>query len=328
MKILSILTNFFPLWILAGGTLALMRPHWFTWFSGSFITWGLAAIMLGMGLTLTLDDFKKGVQLSRAVVVGFIAQYLIMPFLGWSIAYLLKLETSLAVGLILVACCPGGTASNVITYLARANVALSVLMTTASTFAAIIMTPLLTKWLAGTLVPVNAFGMFLSTLQIVLAPLMFGLLLNRYCPRFVNVILPAAPLICVIIITLISASIIGSSADEFKRSGGTLLFAVFLLHAGGFFLGYFFARLPGCNQINCRTIAIEVGMQNGGLGAALARKHFATLPLVALPSAISGAMHSVLGSILAGIWRLRMPQDLSLDNARGTLKEIPLRKLG
>src|SRR5262245_49047274 len=158
-RILSLATNLFPFWVVLGGVLALFYPRWFTWFGGEFITWGLAVIMLGMGITLSVDDFRSVLKMPRAVAAGFVAQYLIMPFLGWAVAHLLKLETPFAVGLILVACCPGGTASNVVTYLAKANVPLSVLMTMCSTFGAIVMTPLLTKWLAGTYVPVPAGGL-------------------------------------------------------------------------------------------------------------------------------------------------------------------------
>lgn len=302
---LGLLINLFPLWVLLGGGLALIHPAWFTWFSGGFITWGLAVIMLGMGLTLSLDDFKDVLKIPRAVAAGFVAQYLIMPLLGWSIARVLALDTQFAVGLILVSACPGGTASNVVAFLARANVALSVLMTMATTFGAIVMTPMLTKWLAGQYVPVDAWGLFLSTVQIVLAPLVIGLALHHLAPRLVKTILPAAPLISVLAITLICASIIGASAEHLKDSGTVLLLAVLMLHSGGFALGYLFGRVVGMNKINCRTISIEVGMQNSGLGAALAKAHFAALPLAALPCAISATFHSVIGSILAGIWRLR-----------------------
>ena len=115
-RALGLLTNLFPVWVVLGGALALFHPPWFTWFGGDFITWGLAVIMLGMGITLSVDDFKAVLKMPRAVAAGFVAQYLIMPFLGWAIAHLLKLDPPLAVGLILVACCPGGTASNVVTY--------------------------------------------------------------------------------------------------------------------------------------------------------------------------------------------------------------------
>jgi bile acid:Na+ symporter, BASS family len=308
-RALALATNLFPAWVLLGGALALAHPGWFTWFSGGFITWGLAVIMLGMGITLSVDDFKRVLKLPRAVGIGFVAQYLIMPFLGWSIARLLKLETSFAVGLILVSCCPGGTASNVVNYIARSNVALSVLMTMCSTLGAIVMTPLLTKWLAGQYVPVDALGLFVSTLQIVLAPVVIGVALNRYAPRFVKFVLPVSPLVSVVAIALICASIIGASADKFRQSGAVLLLAVFLLHAGGFFLGYLFSRLLRCDKLTSRTISVEVGMQNSGLGAALAKAHFANPLLVALPCAISATFHSVIGSVLAGVWRLRPVKD-------------------
>jgi BASS family bile acid:Na+ symporter len=291
--------------VLLGGVLALVQPSWFTWFSGQAITWGLAVIMLGMGITLSMNDFKAVLKMPRAVGIGFGAHYAIMPFLGWSIAHLLKLETPFAVGLILVACCPCGTASNVVNYLARNNVALSVLMTLCSTLGAVVLMPLLTKWLAGKYVPVDAWGLFLSTIKIVLAPVIAGVLLNRYVPRMVKFVLPVSPLVSVLAITLICASIIGSSADKFKQCGGELILAVLLLHTGGFFLGYFASRLLRCDELTSRTISVEVGMQNSGLGAALAREHFAALPLAALPCAISATFHSVIGSLLAGLWRLR-----------------------
>jgi len=304
-RALTLATNLFPIWVLIGGALALMHPAWFAWFRGDFITWGLAVIMLGMGITLSVDDFKRVLKMPRAVAIGFTAHYAIMPFLGWSIAHLLKLETPLAVGLILVSCCPCGTASNVVNYIARSNVALSVLMTICSTLGAIVMTPLLTKWLAGQYVPVDALGLFLSTLQIVLAPVVIGLALHHLAPRFVKMVLPVSPLISVLAITMICASIIGSSADKFRQSGATLVLAVFLLHSGGFLLGYAGSRLLRCDQLTSRTISVEVGMQNSGLGAALAEKHFASLPLAPLPCAVSATFHSVIGSILAGVWRLR-----------------------
>ncbi len=302
MRVLTILTNLFPAWVLAACTLALFYPPLFTWFSGPFIVWGLAIIMLGMGITLSIEDFRAVARMPRAVAAGFVGQYTIMPFLGWAIAHALQLPDQFAVGLILVACCPGGTASNVVTFLAKGNVALSVLMTMCSTFAAVVMTPLLTKWLAGTFVPVDAWGLFLSTLQVVLLPLIIGVFLHHYTPKLVRFVLPAAPLVSVITIALICASIIGQSAEVIRQSGGRLLLAVFLLHAGGFFLGYLFARLLGYDRIIARTVSIEVGMQNSGLGAVLARKHFSAM--AAAPCAISSVFHSVIGSLLAAIWRL------------------------
>lgn len=321
---LTLLTNAFPLWVLLGGALALWQPAWFSWFGSGCITWGLALIMLGMGITLSLDDFKNVFSMPRAIAVGFAAQYTIMPFLGWSVAYALNLPAPYAVGLILVACCPGGTASNVVNYLARANVPLSVLMTMCSTFGAIVMTPLLTRWLAGTLVPVQAWGLFLSTLEVVLAPLVVGLTLHHLAPRLVRTVLPVAPLVSVVTIALICASIIAGSSEQIRKSGGLLLAAVFLLHAGGFFLGYLFSRLFKYDKIISRTISIEVGMQNSGLGVVLARKHFVD-PLTAVPCAISATFHSVIGSILAGIWRLQTPPN---EQTTGQQKENQGNRIG
>jgi BASS family bile acid:Na+ symporter len=295
--------DWFPAWVLAAALLALWQPSLFTWFSGPWIVWGLALVMLGMGLTLNVADFAAVLRLPGAVAVGFAAQYTIMPLLGWSVGKMLTLPAPFAVGLILVACCPGGTASNVVTYLARGNVALSVIMTMCSTLAAVVMTPLLTGWLAGAYVPVDAWGIFLTTAQVVLAPVLAGLLLHHQAPRLAGFILPAGPIMSVLVISLIVGSIIGQNASAIFAHGGQLLLAVTLLHSGGFFLGYVVGRLFGFDLGVARTISIEVGMQNSGLGAVLAKTRFAAEPLTAVPSALSSVCHSLLGSLLAAWWR-------------------------
>ena len=315
-RFLSWSTNLFPVWVVVGGALALMRPNWFAWFSGDWITWGLAVIMLGMGITLSVDDFKAVLKKPRAVAAGFVAQYLIMPLLGFGAARLFQLETSLAVGLILVACCPGGTASNLVTYIARANVALSVLMTMCSTFAATLLTPLLTEWLAGTYVPVDAWALFLDTVKVVLVPVLAGLALHHLAPRAVKLVLPVAPLVAVITIALICASIMGQRAEDIKASAAPLLGAVCLLHVGGFALGWLFARLLGYDAPIHRAISIEVGMQNSGLGVVLAQNNFPDLPAAATPGAISAVMHSVIGSLLAAWWRRNRRRDRQEAAAR------------
>ena len=261
--------------------------------------------MLGMGLTLDVADFAAVLRLPGAVALGFAAQYTIMPLLGWSVGKMLALPAPFAVGLILVACCPGGTASNVVTYLARGNVALSVLMTMCSTLAAVVMTPLLTGWLAGAYVPVDAWGIFLTTAQVVLAPVLAGLLLHHQAPRLAAFILPAGPIMSVLVISLIVGSIIGQSASAIFAHGRQLLLAVTMLHGGGFFLGYVLGRLSGFDLGVTRTLSIEVGMQNSGLGAVLAKTRFAAEPLTAVPSALSSVCHSLLGSLLAAWWRRR-----------------------
>ncbi len=308
-RFLAVLTNAFPLWVLVLCGAALVVPDAFTWFRGPWIVWGLAVIMLGMGVTLTLDDFKAVRTMPKPVAIGFIAQYTIMPLLGWSLGQLLSLPTEYAVGLVLVACCPGGTASNVVTFIARADVCLSVVMTACSTLAAAVMTPLLTATLVGTRVPVDAWGLFQSTVQVVFIPVVLGVVLNRYFHRSVQRLLPVAPLVSVVVIALICASIIGQRVEEVKASVGPLMLAVALLHLGGFTLGYSLSRLLRLPIRSARTVAIEVGMQNSGLGVVLANRHFVSastgVALAAVPCAISAAMHSVIGSIFAGWWRSR-----------------------
>ncbi|MBJ7390348.1 MAG: bile acid:sodium symporter family protein [Chthoniobacterales bacterium] len=304
-RLLLAFADWFPAWVLTAALLALWQPSIFTWFSGPWIVWGLALVMLGMGLTLSVADFAAVLRLPGAVAVGFAAQYTIMPLLGWSVSKMLALPAPFAVGLILVACCPGGTASNLVTYLARGNVALSVIMTMCSTLAAVVMTPLLTGWLAGAYVPVDAWGIFLTTAQVVLAPVLAGLLLHHQAPRLAGFILPAGPIMSVLVISLIVGSIIGQNASAIFAHGGQLLLAVTLLHSGGFFLGYVVGRLFGFDLGVTRTISIEVGMQNSGLGAVLAKTRFAAEPLTAVPSALSSVCHSLLGSLLAAWWRCR-----------------------
>lgn len=314
MKILEYITRGFPAWVLIASVIALAYPPSFTWFSGNLITVGLGIIMLGMGVTLTVDDFRRVVKFPARVLAGVCLQFGVMPLLGWSIAYIYDLPTPLAVGLILVASCPGGTASNVIAYLAKADVPLSVTMTSISTMLAIVATPFFTALLAGSRVDVPAFGLFISTVQVILLPVTAGVLMNRYLPRFTRAVLPAMPLVAVIFITLIVASIIGAGRDHILEAGWTLIAAVFSLHAGGFLVGFSISFILTRDVITARTISIEVGMQNSGLGVVLARNNFAN-PVTAIPSAISSLFHSLIASLLAALWKR------SADKYRVTVPE-------
>lgn len=300
----------FPLWVLAASLLALWQPSLFSWFRGPWITGGLALIMLGMGITLTAADFTRVLQMPRWVLSGVFLQYSIMPSLGWGLARLLQLPDAYAVGLILVACCPGGTASNVVTYLARAHVPLSVTLTTCSTFLAVGMTPWLTASLAGERMAIDSWGLFASTAQVVLLPVIIGIVLNRRAPRLTQQLAVVSPSIAVIVIALIVASVLGAGRDKIFTLGPRLLLAVFLLHALGFLLGYLFSRWinrhpPYRSESVDRTISIEVGMQNSGLGAELARQHFPAGSGVDLPSALSALTHCLIGSALAAWWQRR-----------------------
>ena len=289
------------MWVLICSVLALYRPEIFTWFRGPMITVALGVIMLGMGITLKPEDFKQIPRYRKPIALGVLFQYLLMPMLGWGLSYLFKLSNPLAVGLILVASCPGGTASNVIAFLARANLPLSVSMTAVSTLLAVFMTPTLTVFFTGSRVEVPALGLFISTLQVVVFPIALGVSMNKFFPALTRRVLPAAPLVAVIMITMIVASIIGDGRKEILTGGTRLLFAVFSLHAFGFLLGYLITRIIRGSRLTARTIAIEVGMQNSGLGVVLARQNFAD-PMIAIPSAISSLFHSLIGSLMAGVW--------------------------
>ena len=303
-RYLELVANAFPLWVLAACGLALAEPSFFAWFRGYAIVAALAVIMLGMGITLSVGDFTRVATRPLAIVTGFVAQFLIMPAAGWSVATVLGLEPPLAVGLILVACCPGGTASNVVTSIARADVALSVVMTACSTIAAVVLTPLLTRLFAGRLVEVDALGLFVSTIQVVVLPVAVGVAVNRFLPRLVVAVLPVAPVVSVLAIAMVCASVVAQNAEAVWTSGPRLIAAVVALHGLGFGVGYLFARAFRYDLTISRTISIEVGMQNSGLGVVLAQRHFPAEPLTAVPCAISSVVHSVIGSLLAGWWRL------------------------
>jgi BASS family bile acid:Na+ symporter len=313
-RILALLANAFPLWIVLGCVWAWIQPEAWTWFR-PHIEVGLGVIMLGMGLTLRFENFLEVARVPKNVALGVAAQFLIMPLAAWAIARMFELEPGLAIGLILVGCCPGGTASNVICYMARANVPLSVLLTMCSTVVAIFATPMLTRWLAGAWLPVDAWALFRSMLVVVLLPLVCGVTANSLLERMKN---PArvrswidalGPLLSVAVIVLIVSCIVAAKKPEIGRCALPLFVSVFLLHFSGFLLGYVFARLAGCRESLRRTISIEVGMQNSGLGAALATKHFPHLALAPVPAAISAVYHCLIGSLLAAWWRRRAPED-------------------
>lgn len=314
IHVFGLLTTWFPAWIVLGCFSAWMQPAAWTWFQ-PYIAPGLGVIMLGMGLTLRFSDFASALEKPGRIALGVVAQFGIMPLIGWSLAKVFHLESGLALGLILVACCPGGTASNIICYLARANVPLSVLLTLCSTLVAVLATPWLTRWLAGAWMPVDAAALFKSMLMVVLLPLVCGVTANTLLgrmkrPEKIRVWIDAVgPLLSALVVVAIVGCIIAAKKTEIAGAAVPLFVSVFLLHACGFFLGYGFARLVGCGESLRRTIAIEVGMQNSGLGATLATKHFPTLALAPVPAAISAVFHSLIGSVLAAWWRKRPPSD-------------------
>ncbi|MDQ0870212.1 BASS family bile acid:Na+ symporter [Arthrobacter sp. V1I9] len=292
----------FPILILAGGAIALAMPTAFTGLA-PWITPLLGVIMFGMGLTLTPPDFAIIAKRPVPVVIGVVAQYVIMPLLGWLVAAALGLPPALAAGVILVGCCPGGTASNVVSYLAKGDVALSVAMTSVSTLLAPLLTPVLALWLAGQYMPVDAGSMAWSIVQVVLIPVLLGLVLRVFLPRLVTKALPALPWISVLAITLVVVAVVAGSAKAIFTAGLLVLAAVILHNGLGYALGYGAARLFKLPIPARRTTAIEVGMQNSGLAAALSRQYLT--PESALPAAIFSVWHNVSGAVLAAYWRRR-----------------------
>ena len=306
-RVIQAATNLFPLWSVLTAVLALAWPQSFSWFGTDAIRWGLGVIMLGMGLTLTWGDFGRVFRQPTPVFLGVGLQFVVMPGLGWGIGRVLGLPPEMAAGLILVACCPGGTASNVVVYLARANVALSVTMTACSTILAVGLTPYLTAFLAGKMVPVDAFALLKTTFVVVILPVLAGAFINQFFRKEAKRVSVVFPLISVVFIILIVGSIMAVERENILNHWKVILSSVLLLHCGGFFLGYWLSRLMGLGEEMRRTISVEVGMQNSGLGSALATKHFVATPMVAVPSAVSAVVHCILGSILAAFWRSRMP---------------------
>ncbi|MEJ7137983.1 bile acid:sodium symporter family protein [Amphibiibacter pelophylacis] len=292
----------FALWVLAFTGLALLAPSAFTWI-GPWIPLMLGVIMFGMGMTLSLGDFRKVLAQPRAVAIGVAAQFIIMPGLAWALATGLRLPPEVAVGVILVGACPGGTASNVITFLARGDTALSVALTSVTTLLAPLVTPALIYLLASQWLEVSAWAMFISVVQVVLVPVVLGMAAKALLGERTQRIEQAMPLVSVLTIVAVVAAVVALSRARILDSG-LLILGVVMLHNGlGLLLGYGAAKLAGLPYPSRKTLAIEVGMQNSGLGVALATQHFT--PLAAVPSAIFSVWHNVSGSILAAYWSRR-----------------------
>ncbi len=299
---MRVFVNLFPLWIILFSFSALLRPELFTWFSGNLITLGLGIIMLGMGLTLKISDFKILFKNPRWTIIGVFTQFSVMPFLGWAITKIFELPDFFAVGLILVSCCPGGTASNVIAYLSNLNVAFSVTMTFISTVTGVILTPILITSISGELINVDLKGLLLSATKVVLLPVLIGLIVSKYFQTFTKKIVVYCPSVAVIFIVLIVASIIGEGKEVILQSGINLLISIMILHLLGFIIGFVISFIFLGDKKLSKTICIEIGMQNSGLGVVLAKENYVN-PLTAIPSAISSLVHSIYGSIFVAIFK-------------------------
>lgn len=302
MKSLASLSRFvgntFAAWVVLFAVLGFLLPDLFRQLTPWIVTL-LGIIMFGMGLTISGRDFAEVLRRPVNVGVGVASQFLIMPLLAVALTMIIPMSPEVAAGVILVGCCPGGTSSNVMTYLAKGDVALSVACTSVTTLMAPIVTPFLMLMLASEYLPVDAWAMLQSIVKVVLFPLALGFAAQKLLPAFVRAAVPALPLVSVTGIVLIVAAVVGASKGAIVQSG-MMIFAVVVLHNMlGYLIGFIAARLAGLDLAARKAIAIETGMQNSGLAAALATAYFS--PLTAVPAAIFSVWHNISGALVANI---------------------------
>ena len=299
-KINFYITNFFTVWVILFALITFYRPEHFIGLR-SLIVPTLGIIMFGMGMTLKVEDFKRVFRRPLDIALGVVLQYTLMPLMGFILATSFRLDPLIAVGVVLLGSCPGGTASNVITYLARGDVALSVTLTTVSTLVCPVLIPLLMYIFARQWIEVPVIKLFISAVQIVIVPVAIGLTVSKIFGQRINTVLDFLPSISTLAIIFIVGVIVASNTKTITTIGSTVVLVVILHNLFGLFTGYYAARLVGMDNTRARAISIEVGMQNSGLAVALASKHFGVL--AALPSALFSVWHNISGSVLAWWWR-------------------------
>ena len=299
---ITLITRIFPFCAIIFSTIAYVYPSYFTNFQIGIVPL-LTIIMFGMGITLTPDDFKAVLNRKKVLLIGLVLQYGIMPLTAFLISVLLNLPSAVLIGMVLVGSSSGGTASNVICYIARADVALSISMTILSTFMAIFLMPALTWLYAQQTVPVPVVDMSLSVLKIILIPVLIGVIINSLWGKRIIAIKTLFPLLSVISIIIVIAIIVAINQPRIAESGKLVAIAVILHNGTGLFAGWLTAKILGFDNRTGRTLSIEIGMQNSGLSAALALKYFSTS--AAIPAAIFSIWHNISGSLLASYWNTK-----------------------
>ena len=312
MKLCHYISKYMGVLVLAAALLALAFPSVLQQIRPTVINYLLGVVMFGMGLTLNLKDFKIVFSRPKDVVIGCMAQFTVMPLLAWGLAKVFQLDESLALGVVLVGCCPGGTASNVITYLAQGDLALSVGMTGVSTLLAPFLTPLLTWVLAGKSVNVDVVGMLLSILWVVILPIVVGLVVKGLWPKFTEKAIDYLPAFSSLAIASIVAIIIAANASKLLAGGLVIVVVVMLHNLCGLSLGYMIGWLLGLAEPKKRAISIEVGMQNSGLASSLATLHFAAYPLATIPGAIFSVWHNISGAMVARFYTRKLKNEENL----------------
>ena len=308
----GLMTNLFPVWTVVFTLWALKDPSAFAWLTTKYFTAGLAILMLSMGITLSPADFARVATRPNAVLLNFALCYGMMPVLGLGLGRLWGLDPALVAGMVLVGSINGGQASNLCTFIAKGNVALSVLMTTATTIGAIFMTPFLCKTVLGTVVPVDAKGIVVSTLQVVLAPIALGMGLNIKAPKVVRAVKPVTPVVGVASTCLLVAAAVGQVAEPILEAGLSLQVPVMLIHLVGGIVGYWLSRFMGFGETTARTMAIETSMKSSAFGFLLAKLHFGA-EAVRVPSAVSVIWMALTGSTMAVVWRFIPVKPVKFD---------------
>ncbi len=298
-EILKKFTSLFPLWAVLLSAVAYIYPEYFAPHQGLIVPF-LSLIMLGMGVTLSVDSFLAVLKRPYVVFLGTLMKYTIMPLSAWIVCFVLKPPADLMTGIILLGCCPGGTASNVICYLAKGDVALSIVLTSVSTLLAFLATPFLTWVFIGQTVEVDVMGMLVSVVNVVIVPVALGLVISYFFEKQINAAREIFPAISAAAIVIIIAVIIGTNSANLEQSGPLVLLAVILHNGLGLAGGYWISKALKLTETEARTLAIDTGMQNSGLSVALAIKHFTAA--VALPGAIFSIWHNLSGAFLAGHW--------------------------
>ena len=288
--------------VLLVAVVSLAVPSYFLWIDTWVINPMLGLIMFGMGLTLAPQDFRIVLSRPKDILFGCLAQFTVMPLLAWTLAWSFSLPKELALGVILVGCCPGGTASNVITYLAKGDLALSVGMTATSTLLAPVMTPLLVWLLAGTMVDVDTMGMLMSIVYVIIAPIIAGLLCQRFLPSLTRSVVPYLPAFSSVVIALVVGIIVSHNATRLLVGGMLVILVVMLHNVLGLTIGFLIGRLLKLERAKCVAVSIEVGMQNSGLASSLAVLHFAAYPLATIPGAIFSVWHNISGALTAKLY--------------------------
>ena len=301
-RICKLISDYMGVLVLVAAVAGLLFPGTLSRLKPTLINPLLGIIMFGMGLTLKPADFRVVFSRPKDVIIGCLAQFTVMPLLAFALTRIFRLDAALAIGVILVGCCPGGTASNVITYLAKGDLALSVGMTAVSTVLAPVLTPLLVWLLAGEMVAVNVIGMLLSILWVVILPIALGLLVKKFWPQTTERATAYLPAVSTLAICLIVLIVIAANAHKLLDGGWIILIVVVLHNLCGFGIGYLIGTLLGLTTAKRRAISIEVGMQNSGLASSLATLHFASYPLATIPGAIFSVWHNISGAVIARLY--------------------------